>query len=125
MLVLAILVLMTNISRKIVRKPYIYELIQFQQDKKLVKVMYNNSSKINVMNLDFSKKIGFFIQNIKIEVQKTNDFTFKTFEIMIAKFQIKDMISRPRFFQEIFLIAYIKIEMMLRIYFLTISYANM
>ena len=44
---------------------------------------------------------------------------------MIADFQMKDKIGRPRFFQKIFLIANTKFEIILGIFFLKFSNMNM
>ena len=44
--------------------------------------------------------------------------------MVIANFQIEDKIGRPRFFQEIFLVVDTKIEIVLLIFFLKISNAN-
>ena len=44
---------------------------------------------------------------------------------MIANFQIEDKISRPRFFQKIYLVANTKFEVILGMFFLIISHVNM
>ena len=44
--------------------------------------------------------------------------------MVIADFQIEDKASRPRFFQKIFLVADIKLELILEMSFLKISNAN-
>ena len=50
--------------------------------------------------------------------------TLETFGMMIAGFQIEDKVGRPRFFQETFLVANSKLEIILRIFFLKLSNAD-
>ena len=45
--------------------------------------------------------------------------------MVIADFQIKDKVGRPRFFQETFLVANTKFEIILKIFFLKINNVNM
>lgn len=45
--------------------------------------------------------------------------------MMIADFQIEDKINRLKYFQEIFLIADIKVEIVLKMSFLKLSNTNM
>ena len=58
------------------------------------------------------------MQMINVRAQKINDSVLKTFEMVIADFQIEDKVSRPRFFQEIFLVANTKFEVVLEMLFL-------
>ena len=44
--------------------------------------------------------------------------------MLIADFQIEDKINRPRFFQKVFLVANIKFEIILRMFFLKLSNAD-
>ena len=45
--------------------------------------------------------------------------------MMIANFKIKNKVGRPRFFQKIFLVANIKFEIILSIFFLKLSNVDM
>ena len=77
------------------------------------------------MSPNYTKKLGFKIQNINVRANKIDSSTLKSFEIVIANFQIKDKVSRSRFFQKTFLIANIKFKMIIEMFFLKISNANM
>lgn len=46
------------------------------------------------------------------------------FEIVLARFQVKDKFERARFFQETFLLANISMEIVLGMLFLTLSNVN-
>ena len=76
------------------------------------------------MTLRYTSKLGLEIYFTNVKVQKTNDFIFKTFEIVLASFQVKNKLRRPRFFQKTFLLTDFSIEVVLRMPFLTLSNAN-
>ena len=86
--------------------------------------MLDRESKFNTINSDFAWKLGFKIWKTNVEAQNIDGFVLETFKIIIADFQIKDKISRPRFFQEIFLVADTKFEVILRILFFKFSNAD-
>lgn len=80
--------------------------------------LFDNGSKVNVMNFDFAQKLGFYIQKTSIKTQKIDGSTLETFKMVIANFQMEDKSGKFRFFQEIFLIANIKFEVILEMFFL-------
>ena len=55
---------------------------------------------------------------MSIRAQKINSSTIKTFITVIANFQIEDKANKLKFFQEIFLIADIKLKVILKTFFL-------
>ena len=73
------------------------------------------------MNLNFAQKLDFYIQKTSIGSQKINNFILETFEMVIADFQLEDKANKPIFFQEIFLVADIKFELILKMLFLKIN----
>ena len=76
------------------------------------------------MNPVFAWKLGLHIRKTNVRAQKINGSTLKTFEMMITNFQVEDKGNRPKFFQKIFLMADIKFEMILRMFFLKTSNAD-
>ena len=104
MIVLAIFMLVTNSSKKVIRIPYIYYFIGFQENQKQIKALFNSSYKIYAMNLDFAQKLDLYIW-------KTN----------IVDFQIEDKASRSKKFLEIFLVANTKFVVILEMLFLNIN----
>ena len=60
-----------------------------------------------------------------IEAQKIDGFSLESFEMVIADSQIEDKVGRSRFFQETFLIADIKFEGIIKMFFLKFSTTNM
>ena len=76
------------------------------------------------MNPDFVLKLGFKIWKTNVKAQKIDGSTLKTFGMIIADFQVKDRVGKPRFFQKIFLVADIKFEIILGVLFLKLSNAD-
>ena len=116
--------LVTDDGEEVIRVPYIHYSVQFQEDQEQVKAVLNSGSKVNTMNPAFARKLNFHIQKINIVAQKIDSSTLKTFRMMIADFQVEDKGGRPRFFQEIFLVADTKFEVILGMPFLKISNAD-
>ena len=73
------------------------------------------------MNPDYAQKLGFKIWKTNVGAQKIDGSALETFEMIIADFQIENKASRLRFFQETFLVANIKFEVILEMFFLKIS----
>ena len=76
------------------------------------------------MNPDYAWKLGFKIRRTNIGAQKIDGSALETFGMVIADFQVEDKTSRPRFFQETFLVADTKFEVILGMAFLKISNAD-
>ena len=103
--------------------PYIHYLVQFQEEQ--VRALLDSGSEVNAMNPDYTRKLGLKIQRTNIGAQKIDGPALETFGIVIADFQVEDKVSRPRFFQEIFLVTDTKFEVILGMLFLKISNADM
>ena len=76
------------------------------------------------MNPDYARKLGLKIRRTNIGAQKIDGSALETFGMVIADFQVEDKASRPRFFQETFLVADTKFEVILGMPFLKISNAD-
>ena len=76
------------------------------------------------MILEYASKLGLKIRPTDGGAQKIDDSTLKTFEMILASFQVEDKLRRARFFQEMFLLANLSIEMVLEIPFLILSNAD-
>ena len=116
-------------GKKVVRVPCIYYPVWFQEDQgqesqEQIRVLLNSGSEVNAMDPAFTWKLGFHIRKTNVRAQKIDGSTFKTFGIVIANFQMEDKGGRPRFFQETFLVANIKFEVILEMFFLKISNAD-
>ena len=109
----------TNGCKKVVKMPCIYYLVEFQKEQ--IRALLDSNNKINVINPNFAQKLGLYIQITNIRAYKIDGSTLETFEIVIANFQMDNKANKLRFFQKIFLVADIKFEMILRIFFLKLS----
>ena len=76
------------------------------------------------MSPAYAKRLNPKTWKTNVGVQKIDGSALKTFGMVIADFQIKDKGGRPRFFQETFLVADTKFEVVLGMPFLKISNAN-
>lgn len=84
----------------------------------------NSGSKVNVMTSAYTLKLDLRVCQTNVGAQKINDSTLKTFEIVLASFQVEDKLGRARFFQETFLLVDISVEVILGMPFLTFSNAD-
>ena len=124
MSVLATFVPETDGGKKVVRVPYINYLVWFQESQIQIKALLNSGSEVNAMSPAYIKKLGLKARKTNVGAQKIDGSALKTFEMVIANFQVKDKVGRPRFFQETFLVADTKFEVILGIPFLKISNAD-
>ena len=69
-------------------------------------------------------KLGLKVRLTNVRAQKIDGFTLETFEMVLASFQMKNKLGRPRFFQKTFLLANLSVKLVLRIPFLSLSNAN-
>ena len=106
----------------VVRVPYIYYPIRFQEEQ--VRVLLNSGSEINAINLNYTWKLGLKTRRTNVGAQKIDGPALKIFGMIIADFQVEDKASRPRFFDETFLVADTKFEVILGMPFLNISNAD-
>ena len=72
----------------------------------------------------YAKQLGLQVRKTDVGPQKFNGLSLRTFEMVIAGFQVKDKLGRAQFFQKSFLLAKTSVEMLLGMPFLTLSNAN-
>lgn len=76
------------------------------------------------MHPAYAKKLGLVIRKTDVGVQKIDGTTLETFDMVIAAFSVHDRAEKVLFFEEIFLLADISMDVALRIPFFTLSNAN-
>ena len=99
-------------------------LVKFRKDKKTIQTLINSSSKVNTMTSAYTPMLGVKICPTSVKAPKIDNYSFKTFGIIIASFQVKDKLDRAWFFQETFLLANISMELVLGILFYNFSNAD-
>lgn len=76
------------------------------------------------MNPANAKKLSLQVRKTGFGIQKIDGSSLNTFGMVIASFQIKDKLKRVRFFQEIFLVADTRMDMVFGMHFLTFNNAD-
>ena len=123
-------VLVTDGGEKVViRVPCIYYLVEFQKNQEQegqeqTRALLNSGSKVNVMSPAYIERLGLKTWKTNVRAQKIDGSALETFGMVIADFQVEDKGGRPRFFQEIFLVADTQFEVVLGMPFLKISNAD-
>ena len=112
----------TDNGKEVVKVLCIQFPVWFQEEQ--VKALLNSGSKVNAMNPDFARKLGFKVWKSNIGAQKINSSALKIFGMVIVDIQMEDKTNRPRFFQETFLVADTKFEVILGMRFLKLSNAD-
>ena len=72
----------------------------------------------------YAAKLGFQVRKTDIGAQKIDGYTFETFKMVWADFQVEDKLGRARFFEETFLLADISAKVVLGMPYLTLSNAD-
>ena len=111
-------------GKEVVRMPCIYYPVRFQEGQEQVRALLNSSSKVNVLSPAYTRKLGLQTRKTNVKAQKIDGSALETFRMVIADFEMEDKGSRPRFFQETFLVSDTQFEMVLGMPFLKISNAN-
>ena len=123
--VLTTSMLVTASSEVLQHVPCISYLVQFQGDQaKKVRALIDSSRKVNAITPAFAAKLGLSIRPTSIGAQKIDGSTLKNYGMAIAGFLIQDKSGKAQFFEEIFLLADISIEVVLRMFFLALSNAD-
>ena len=73
------------------------------------------------MHPAYATKLGLYVGKIDVSVQKIDGSHLDIFGIVIANYSLKNKLGIVRFFQKIFSLANIGLEMVLRMPFLTLS----
>lgn len=68
------------------RVPYIHYLLYFQKDIAEIKTLIDLGSKVNIILLAYSSKLGLKVCHTNIRAQKIDGSTFEMFKIVLASF---------------------------------------
>ena len=83
--------------------------------------MFDTRSEVNAISQVFAHQLDLTIQKTNVGAQKIDGTTLKTYEMVVSTFSVLDKDGRERFFEESFLLADIKSEIVLEMPFLTMS----
>ena len=87
--------------------------------------MLDSGSEVNTISPAYAKRLGLKTRKTNVGAQKIDGSVLENFGMVITDFQVEDKGGRPRFFQETFLVANTKFEVILEMLFLKLSHANM
>ena len=73
------------------------------------------------MHLIYAMKLDFCTKKINISMQKIDESYLNIFEIIIVYCLVKDTLRKVYFFQKLFLLANINLEIVLEIFFLSLN----
>ena len=105
--------------------PCICYLIQFCKNKgKDVLALLDFGSKINAMTPAYAAYLGLKLKKTNVGAQKIDRSSLATYGMVIAALQVVDKLGCSRFFQETFLLANISMQMVLGMFFLFFSNAD-
>ena len=89
--------------------------------KNPTKALLDPKSKVNIISQVFTFQLNLKIQKTNVKVQKINNITLEIYRIVVSTFSILDKDNRKRFFKKSFLLANVKLDIILGISFLTMN----
>ncbi len=92
--------------------------------KDQTKALLDSGSKVNVISQAFAQQLSLKICKTNIRAQKINSTTLETYKIVVSTFFVSNKYGRERFFEESFLLADVKSDIILGMPFLTMSNAD-
>ena len=110
--------------------PCIHYPVRFQEDseqkgqQQQVRALLDSGSEVNAISPAYAERLGLKTRKTNVGAQKIDGSALETFGMVIADFQVEDKSGRPRFFQETFLVADTKFEVILGMPFLKLSNAD-
>ena len=92
--------------------------------KKSMWELFDSDSKVNTIHPTFAKESSLSIRPTDIKVQKIHGIMLDTFGMVVAAFSMTNKANQVRFFKEIFLVANVSPELILRMLFFILSGVN-
>ena len=116
---------MTEASEEVLKRvPCVHYPVQFRKDSSEIKALIDSGSEVNAISPAYANKLGLRIRKTDVGAQKIDGSSLDIFGMIIAGFQIQDKLRRTRFFQETFLMADTRMDVVLGMPFLTLSNAD-
>ncbi len=108
-------------GKKLERVPCIPFSVIFKDQ---TKALLDSKIEVNAISQVFAHQFDLKIQKTNVEAQKIDGTTLDTYGMVVSTFSVLDKDGRERFFEESFLLADIKPDIVLGMPFLTISNAD-
>ena len=107
-------------KEKLERVPCIWYSIIFNDQ---IEALLDSESKVNIMNSAFVSQLGLKIWKTNVGAQKIDGTTLETYGMIVFIFSMSDKDGKKRFFEESFLLTEVKLEIVVKMPFLTMSNA--
>ena len=105
--------------------PCIYYPVQFKgTNETQVQALIDSGSEVNAIHPSFTKQLGLPIRLTDVGAQKIDGTMLDSHEIVVAAFSVFDKANWVRFFEKIFLVANVSLEVVFGMLFHTLSSAN-
>ena len=101
---------------------YTHYPVEIKKNK--VQALIDLGSEVNAIHLSFAKQLGLPIRPTDIGAQKIDGTMLDTHEIVVAAFLVVDKANQVRFFEETFSVANVSPKVVLEMFFLTLSDAD-
>ncbi len=92
--------------------------------KDQTETLLNSKNEVNPMSQAFAQQLSLIIRKTNVWAQKIDGTTLKTYEIVVSTFSVLDKDDKERFFEESFLLADVKPDIVLGMPFLTMNNAD-
>ena len=103
------------------RVPCIWYPVTF---KNQTEALLDSKSEVNAISQAFAYQLGLTFWKTNVGVQKIDGITLETYGMVVFIFFVSDKDGKERFFEESFLLANVKLEIVLEMPFLTMSNAD-
>ena len=103
---------------------YIRYPVKFKKNKTPLQAFIDSESEVNVMHISFAKQLGLSSQSTDVRAQKIDGTMLDTNGMVVAAFSVVDKSNRVRFLEKTFLMANVSPEVVLGIFFLILSSAD-
>ncbi len=118
---MAVLAASTSMTEKTEELEWIPCIRYFVTFKDQTEALLDSRSEVNAIGQAFAQHLGFKINKTNIGAQKIDGTTLETYEMIVSTFSVLDKDGRERFFEESFLLADVKPNIVFKMPFLTIS----
>ena len=89
-----------------------------------MQALIDSENEVNAIHQTFVKQLGLPIRSTDVGAQKIYGTTLDNHEMVVAAFSVVDKANQVRFFEETFLVANVSPEVVLGIFFFTLSGAD-
>ena len=106
------------------RVPCIWYPITFRKKSVSMSALFDSVSKVNAIHPTLVWKLGLSVRPTNVGAQKINGTMLNTFGMVVTAFSVMDKANQVKFFKETFLVANVSPEIVLVMFFLTLSGAD-